>query len=87
MPPADHLVRHALEQLVDAVSYPDRLAVLSDYLYLFSTNPGVFDGHAKQPEFVLLILGGKGILMQPHMPSQNRAASPESLGRGWLLAA
>jgi hypothetical protein len=51
---------------LNSVFFAKGASVLPDYAHFFPSETCVFDRHAEERVFVLLIVGGKGVLMEQH---------------------
>jgi hypothetical protein len=51
---------------LNSVFLAERASVLPNHAHFFPTETSVFDRHAEERVFVLLVVGGKGVLMEQH---------------------
>jgi len=49
---------------MDCVFLAKGASVFPDHTHFFPTEASIFDGHAEEHVFVLLVVGGKGILVK-----------------------
>jgi len=52
--------------LLDFLFFTESAAVLPDHAHFFPTETRILDRHAEEREFVLLVVGGKGVLVKQH---------------------
>ena len=51
---------------LDSVLFAERASVRADHPHFFPTETCVLDRHAEERVFVLLVVGGKGVLVEQH---------------------
>ena len=51
---------------LDRALFTETASVLSDHTHFLPTETSVFDRHAEERVFVLLVVGGKGVLVEQH---------------------
>lgn len=51
---------------VDSILSAEGASIFLDHAHLFSTEASVFDRHSKERVFVLLVVGGEGVLVEQH---------------------
>jgi len=49
---------------MDSLLFTECASVLIDHAHLFPTETSVLDRHTKEQVFVLLVIGGKGVLVE-----------------------
>ena len=54
------------QRSLDCVCFAERASVLPDHSYFFPTKTCVFDRHAEERVFVLLVVGSKRVLVEQH---------------------
>jgi hypothetical protein len=51
---------------LDGAVFTESASVLSNHAHFLATETSVFDGHAEERVFVLLVIGSKGVLVEQH---------------------
>ena len=51
---------------LDRAVFTERASVLPDHAHFFPTEASVFDRHAEEHVFVLLVIGSKGVLVEQY---------------------
>jgi hypothetical protein len=70
----------AVHVSLDFVFFAKRASVLSNHTHIFPTETRVLDRHAEERVFVLLVVGGKGVLVQ-HDSLNIEGAHPREVGK------
>jgi hypothetical protein len=53
-------------RLLDCVFFYERLSILPDHTHFFPAETCVVDRHAEESVFIVLVIGGKGVLVKQH---------------------